>query len=133
MAGSRLESVAHADVGAPGRTFDQAPDVEVELRQTLEGYRKALETKDLDALRSYYQEFTDSQRTALASYFASADGLRVEFSEVRVAIIGDDAAVSFTRDDRFTDRGTGQPQHATVRVTKRFARQAGGWVIQREP
>jgi hypothetical protein len=109
------------------------PGIEAELRVTLEGYRKALEGRDLNTLRSYYEDFTDSQQAALARYFESTEDLRIEFDDVRVAIIGDDAAVSFTRHDRFTDRGTGQPQHATVRLTKRFARRAGGWVIQREP
>ena len=129
-----ITGAAHADMGGPRTSLAaQSPDIEAELRMTLEGYRKALEGKDLATLRSYYEDFTDSQRAALTRYFESADDLRIEFDDVRVAIIGDDAAVSFTRHDRFTDRGTGQPQHATVRVTKRFARQGGGWVIQREP
>jgi len=129
-----FDTVAHADTGGPRPSLaGPAPDPETELRVTLDGYRKALEGKDLTTLRSYYEDFTDSQRAALARYFESTEDLRIEFDDVRVAIIGDDAAVSFTRHDRFTDRGTGQPQHATVRVTKRFAKRAGGWVIQKEP
>ena len=129
-----FDSVARADIGVPRPSLaEPPPGIEAELRVTLEGYRKALEGRDLNTLRSYYEDFTDSQQAALARYFESTEDLRIEFDDVRVAIIGDDAAVSFTRHDRFTDRGTGQPQHATVRVTKRFARRAGGWVIQREP
>jgi hypothetical protein len=59
----------------------QSPDVEAELRVRLDGYRKALEGKDLNALRSYYEDFTDSQRAALARYFESAEDLRIEFDD----------------------------------------------------
>jgi len=119
--------MAHPSLAAP------APDVEGELRGVLEGYRKALEAKDLAALRLYYEDFPEGQQAALARYFDAASGLRIELSDVRVAIIGDAAAVSFTRHDRFIDGATGQPQEVTVRVTKRFARGASGWVIQNEP
>ena len=112
-----------ADLSAP----------EADLQETLEGYRAALEGKDLHGLQSYYDDFTDSQSNALSRYFENAVDLRVEFSNVRIAIIGDEAAVSFTRHDLFTDRGTGNPQDVTVRVTKRFAKRAQGWVIRRVP
>ena len=100
---------------------------------TLEGYRKALEEKDLSTLRAYYEELSENQRSALAGYFNAAADLHIEFSDVRVALIGDNAAVSFTRHDRFTDRGTGQPQSVTVRVTKRFTKRGNAWVIPKEP
>jgi TolB-like protein len=109
------------------------PDAESELMGTLEGYRKALEEKDLSTLRAYYEQLSESQRSALVDYFDAAADLRIEFSDVRVALIGDNAAVSFTRHDRFTDRGTGQPQSVTVRVTKRFTRRGNAWVIPKEP
>ena len=111
----------------------QVVDPEAELTATLEAYRQALEAKDLDALSVLYEDFTEGQRAALAQYFANANDLRIQFRDVRVAIIAEDAAVSFTRQDRFTDRGTGAPQKMTVRVTKRFAKRAQGWMIQPGP
>ncbi len=109
------------------------PDLETELEVMLESYRRALQAEDLGALRAHYEDFTDGQSRALARYFENAAGLEVEFRDIRVAIIGDAAAVSFTRRDRFKDRGTGQPQEVTVRVTKRFVKGDRGWLIQREP
>ncbi len=107
-----------------------SPDAEALLQSALADYRQALESRDLDALRASYEEFAPSQATALARYFDNTMDLHVEFSDVRVAIIGDEAAVSFTRRDRFIDRASGEPQDVTVRVTKRFARKTNGWLIQ---
>ena len=123
---SALVDLAHPSLA------QAAHDLESELRAALESYRQALEGKDLDALRTYYADFTPSQAAALARYFANAADVRVEFSDVRIAIIGDDAAVSFTRRDRFTDHTSGEPQDVTFRVTKRFAHTTSGWLIQKE-
>jgi TolB-like protein/ketosteroid isomerase-like protein len=129
-----LERAAHAEISIVGAALaESSQDAGGDLQQTLEGYRRALESKNLDALRNYYEDFTETQSMALTRYFNNAADLHVEFGDLRVAIIGEQAAVSFTRHDRFTDRGTGQPQSVTVRITKRFTKGGrGGWVIQKE-
>ena len=100
-----------------------------EVRAALDGYRTAFEHKDLDALAHYYVRFTDTQRAALTRYLRNADDLHVEFSDVRVTLSGDEAAVSFTRQDRFVDHKSGESQQVVVRVTKLFAKRADGWQI----
>jgi uncharacterized caspase-like protein len=132
MLGPALDALARLPLLARPSWAASTGDPEGELRATLEGFRRALESKDLTALQGYYEEFTPGQSAALAQYFANADDLQVEFGDVLVAIIADDAAVSFTRSDQFVDRASGVPQHVTIRVTKRFTRAAHGWVIQRE-
>jgi uncharacterized caspase-like protein/TolB-like protein len=128
-----LEWIAAGLSGLARPSLAQASaDPETALQSTLQGYRQALESKDLDALRGYYEEFPPSQAAALARYFNNTTDLQIEFSDVRIAIIGDDAAVSFTRRDRFTDHGTGEPQDVTVRITKRFTRRMSSWLIQPE-
>jgi TolB-like protein/ketosteroid isomerase-like protein len=107
-------------------SYDQP---ELELRTTIEGYRVAFENEDIETLGRYYVEFTDPQRASLSRYFDNADDLRVEFSDVRIALIGDEAAVSFTRRDRFIDRQTGEAQQVVARVTKLFAKGPTGWQI----
>jgi TolB-like protein/ketosteroid isomerase-like protein len=104
-------------------------DPEASLRAVLEGYRNAFEARDIEAIGRFYFEFSDAQRAALARYLDNASQLRVEFSDLRIALIGDQAAVSFTRRDRFVDRETGEGQQVVVRVTKLFARGANGWQI----
>jgi len=121
------QALAQAPAPAP------APDIEAELRGTLAAYREALERKDIDGLSAYYETLSPSQRGALMQYFANAEDLHIELSDVRVAIIGDAAAVSFTRQDHFIDRNTGAPQRVNVRITKRFSRGSSGWVIRNEP
>jgi ketosteroid isomerase-like protein len=74
-------------------------------------------------------QFSDAQRAALSRYLTNADDLRVDFSDVRVTVAGDEAAVSFTRQDRFVDHKTGETQQVVVRVTKLFAKRADGWQI----
>jgi ketosteroid isomerase-like protein len=108
-------------------------DPEAELRATLEGYRSAFEREDIDGLARYYAEFTREQRTALRSYFLNAAQLRVRFHDIHIAVIGDRAAVSFSREDHFVDRESGDAQQVVVRVTKVFAKGAAGWQIVPEP
>jgi len=103
------------------------PNPEVALRATLEEYRKAFEGGDIDTLARYYVAFAPTQRAALKRYFDNADDLRVEFSDVQIAIIGDRAAVSFNREDHFVDHRTGEAQQVVARVTKLFAQGAEGW------
>ena len=105
------------------------PNPDTELRVTLEGYRTAFERADIEALARYYAEFSPAQRAALRRYFDNADNLRVDFSDVQIAIIGDRAAVSFNREDHFIDHQTGEAQQVVVRVTKLFAKKAAGWQI----
>jgi ketosteroid isomerase-like protein len=102
---------------------------EIELREALEGYRQAFEAEDINGLARYYAQFTAVQRAALQRYFDNAERLRVEFSDVQIAMIGDRAAVSFNRQDHFVDHQSGESQQVVVRVTKLFARGAEGWQI----
>jgi TolB-like protein/ketosteroid isomerase-like protein len=105
------------------------PNPEVELRAALEEYREAFERGNIDALARFYVAFAPTQRAALKRYFDNADDLRVEFSDVQIAIIGDRAAVSFNREDHFVDHQTGETQQVVARVTKLFAHGAEGWQI----
>ena len=100
-----------------------------ELGATLDAYRLAFERKDLEALSHYYVQFGDAQRQALTRYLKNADDLHVEFSDIRIRVSDDEAAVSFTRRDRFVDHQTGETQQVIVRLTKLFAKQGDGWRI----
>jgi len=108
-------------------------DPEAELRARLEGYRRAFEQQDVDAVAAFYVEFTPKQAAALRRYFENAGNLRVQFDDIRIAIIGNQAAISFSREDHFVDRKSGDAQQVVVRVTKLFAKGAAGWQIVPEP
>lgn len=113
-----LVAISHAADGAP---------VEIDLRTTLEGYRQAFERRNLDDLGRYYADFAPQQRAALQRYFENADQLQVTFSDIQIAIIGEQAAVSLSRRDQFIDHKSGERQQVVVRVTKLFLKGTAGW------
>ena len=115
-------------VAATSHAADNAGP-EADLSATLEGYRQAFEREDPEALAHYYAEFSPAQRAALQRYFDNADDLRIEFGDIQIAMIGDQAAVSFNREDHFVDHKSGESQQVVVRVTKLFVKRAAVWQI----
>ena len=100
---------------------------EEEVRQVLEKYRQAYEQKDPELLATVYQTFTPAQQEANAKYFQNTQDLRVTISDVDITVQGDEAAVSYTREDEFIDAKTKQKVKLDVRFTKIFVRTEDGW------
>jgi ketosteroid isomerase-like protein len=100
---------------------------EEEVRRVLEKYRQAYEQKDPELLATVYQTFTPAQQEANTKYFQNTQGLRVTISDVDIAVRGDEAAVSYTREDEFIDAKTKQKVKLDVRFTKIFVRTEDGW------
>ena len=98
-----------------------------EVRQVLEQYRQAYERKDPELLATVYQTFTPAQQEANAKYFENTQDLRVTISDVDITVQGDEAAVSYSREDEFVDANTKQKVKLDVRFTKIFVRTEGGW------
>ena len=93
----------------------------------MERYRQAYEQKDLDLLSSVYAEMTPQQRDARQKYFNNTQDLEVEINKVRIAVRGDAAVVSYTREDQFTDSKTGKTVKLDVRLTKMLQLVDGTW------
>ncbi len=93
-------------------------------------YRDALASEDLAAVHALYVALPDAVRDALQKYFENAEGLRVEFSRMDIVVEGDEALVTFTRTDDFTDAASGVPVHLEVRVSNVVVRHDGSWKIQ---
>jgi hypothetical protein len=104
-------------------------DVDSQVRDFLEHYRRAVESKNLDDVATLYVSFSARQRDALRTYLAYADALIVEIDDVTITPQGDDVAVSFTRGDRFVDAKTDRPVRLEVRLTKVLVREQGTWKI----
>lgn len=117
-------STARAD-----ETSSQGTTPEEEVRQVLEKYRQAYEKKDPDLLETVYATFTPAQREANTKYFQNAQDLRITIRDINITIRGDEAAVSYTREDEFTDTNTGQKVKLDVRFTKILVRVDGIWKI----
>lgn len=107
----------------------EVADARAEILALLEHYRRAMEARDLQALAAVYAEFPAEQETAQRRYFENVRELRVAIDNVDVAVVGDEAVVSYTRTDDFTDARTGRPMHVAVRLTKVARRQNGAWKL----
>lgn len=104
-----------------------ADEARAAVMALVEDYRRALEAHDLAALATMYQTFLPEQRALLERYFASVRELQVRLLDVDVAVVGEEAVVSFTRVDDFIDVPTRRPQHLSVRVTRTLRRVDGKW------
>jgi TolB-like protein len=100
-----------------------------EITAFLEQYRRATEAHDVGALGAMYVAFSPDQRAALERYFGGVRDLRVGIDHVEAAVIGEEAAVSYTRTDDFVDVQTGRPGHVSVRLTKTLRRVDGRWLF----
>jgi ketosteroid isomerase-like protein len=100
------------------------------VQQLLERYRTALESKNVDRIAAVYVEMTPGVRDALARYFATADDLKVRFSDYDILIEGNEAVATFTRNDQFRDTNSGHDMQLEVRVSSMVAKQDGGWRIR---
>jgi ketosteroid isomerase-like protein len=117
------------EIGAPA--FAQAPAPEESaIHELLRRYAAALEAKSADGLAALQVSMDDAQRASLARYFGIAEGLRVTVRDLDVLVEGDDAVVTFTREDNFTDAPSRRAMHLEVRVSGRLVKQAGAWRIK---
>jgi ketosteroid isomerase-like protein len=114
---------------APAVAWADAGD-EAAVRTLLEQYRKALESKDLQALTGLYVVMSDGVRDALSKYFANADSLKIQFSNLDIMVEGDEALATFTRSDDFKDARSGRDMHLEVRVSSVVAKQDNAWKIR---
>ncbi len=104
-----------------------AADDRSEILAVLEVYRRATETKELQALAAVYADFPPEQQAAQQRYFENVRDLHVNIDNVDMAVVGDEAVVSYTRTDDFLDARTGRPMHVAVRLTKTLRRVDGTW------
>jgi len=125
--GERAAHVAWAQELPSPPTHRSVP--EEEIRQVLESYRQAYEKKDLTLLDTLYLELTPTQREANLRYFQNTQDLKVTIRDMDIDVRGDEAAVSYTREDRFVDIETGQNIKLETRLTKIFSRTGDGWKL----
>jgi TolB-like protein len=102
---------------------------EDEIRLLLERYRQAYEKKDLTLLDTVYDTLTPTQRDANFRYFQQTQNLQVTIRDIDIAITGDEAAVSYTREDQFVDAKTGRNAQLALRFTKFLVRIENTWKI----
>jgi TolB-like protein/ketosteroid isomerase-like protein len=102
-------------------------DDRTDIAAVLEAYRQATEAREITAVAAVYVEFSPDQQAAQQRYFDNVKDLKIAISDVDAVVVGEDAVVSYTRTDDFTDARTGRPLHVQVRLTKNLKRTANGW------
>lgn len=115
----RVGGVALADSGPP----------ESAIRDLLDRYRRAMQDHEIAALAGLYVEFPREIQVAQERYFDNVRDLHVDIDNLDIAVVGDEAVVSYTRTDDFTDVRSGRPMHVAVRVTKVLRQVDGAWKL----
>lgn len=106
-------------------------EVEEEILATLEAYRVALETANLDRISMLRGRLSEQQREGLESYFANAENLNIEFSRIAITEVRVDVfAVSYLRRDRFDDRRSGRAVELEVKIETAIVRQGDTWTMR---
>jgi adenylate cyclase len=111
----------------PSSAYAEETSEEGRILDLIERYRQAVEAKQLDEIAALYDDFSDEQRSAQERYFQNVGDLRIAIEDVDIAIVGDEAVVSYTRTDDFVDAQTGRPMHVAIRLTKMLRRGDEGW------
>ena len=93
----------------------------------IELYRRATESRQIPELAAVYTAFPPEQQAAQQRYFDNVRDLHVGIDNIDMAVVGDEAVVSYTRTDDFLDVRTGRPMHVAVRLTKTLRRVNGAW------
>jgi len=109
------------------------PATLAEVTALLEDFRTALERGDLDRLEALYAHANEQRREVQRTYLDNASGLQVELVEVDVTPHPRGAVATYTRRDRFVDRGTGKEQRLEVRLTRLVVRDGTTWKIGGKP
>ena len=100
---------------------------EVEVREWLENYRRALESKNTDHLVSV-GVFSTPDATKLQQVLAAYKEFRVELSDVDIQTQGTHATVSFKRVDTMDGKTVPHPNRTTILLEKR----ADGRIVVRK-
>jgi TolB-like protein len=116
---------------APALAEQPSDAAKADILAVLEHYRRATEAREIQALAGIYEEFTPEQQAAQERYFDGVRDLRITLANIDVAVVGDEAVVSYTRTDEFADARTGRPMRVSVRLTKVLRREDGGWKLAR--
>ena len=117
-------AMARLLAAAPAWADDSA--ARTAILDVVERYRRAIEARDLRALGALYADFSPEQQAAQQRYFDNVRNLKISIDNPDIAVVGDEAVVSYTRTDDFVDARTGRPMHVAVRLTKILRQQPNG-------
>jgi ketosteroid isomerase-like protein len=100
------------------------------IRDLLARYSAALSARNVDQVAAVQPGLTEEGRQRLAGYFQNAPDLQVRISDVDVLREGNEAIVSYSREDVFTDARSGRRMRLDTHPSARLRRGPdGAWTI----
>jgi len=100
------------------------------IRTLLSRYGAALTARSVDQVAAVQPGLTEADRSKLAHYFEVAPDLSVRISDIEVTRAGDEALVTFHRQDAFTDSKSGRKFELQNSLDARVRKTAqGDWKI----
>ncbi len=104
------------------------PAAEEVVRATLAQLRRAIETKDLPALRQVWVDLSSEQVRGFESFFSEMRDLKVSFDVESVAEIGDRIEASVQTSYDYVSRSSGRETRRFPQVFE-IAERGGRWVV----
>jgi hypothetical protein len=112
-------------VSQPAQPADPTPQV----REAIAAYGRALENRDVSALRRVYPQITATQAQAWQDLFDNARNIQAELRPGQIDVNGDQAEVAVSGTLTYQNTNTRRQERNPTTFRARLARSGGAWVI----
>jgi serine/threonine protein kinase len=110
---------------APAPPSDPTP----QIRETIAAYGRALESRDVNALRRLYPQITASQAQAWQDLFDNARNIQADLRPGQIDVNGDQADVAVSGTLSYQNTNTRRQERNPTTFRARLMRSGGAWVI----
>ncbi|HKC49015.1 MAG TPA: protein kinase [Gemmatimonadales bacterium] len=121
-----------AAVDSASRTPAPAPppvDPTPQIRETIAAYGRALESRDVSALRRLYPQITATQAQAWQDLFDNARDIHADLRPSQIDVNGDQADVAVSGTLSYQNTNTRRQERNPTTFRARLTRAGGAWVI----
>jgi serine/threonine protein kinase len=109
----------------PAQPADPAPLI----REVIAAYGRALESRDVSALRRVYPQITGTQAQAWQDLFDNARNIQADLRASQIDVNGDQAEVAVSGTLTYQNTNTRRQERNPTTFRARLARSGGAWVI----
>jgi len=109
----------------PAQPADPAPLI----REVIAAYGRALENRDVSALRRVYPQITATQAQAWQDLFDNARNIQADLRTSQIDVNGDQAEVAVSGTLTYQNTNTRRQERNPTTFRARLARSGGAWVI----
>lgn len=106
----------------------EPPDHRAEIRSVIDRFVSAIESRDVNQLRSVYPGLTEQDEASWGSFFEATDSLKMTTSLARMTV-GDGVAEALLN-GRYDYMRSGEPRSLEVLLAVEFDLGAAGWMVK---